>query len=95
MPRPVARAPGSLPGVNSTVEKDRLILALAALIRAERETRAALQAALETETISRETLLAMVSDPVPVITQEDIDYAEHFVRSTHLPQSAETGAKNS
>lgn len=65
--------------------KDRLILALAALLRAERETRGALEAALEDESISRETLLAMISDPVPVITQDDINFAERFALSRHLP----------
>jgi len=59
--------------------KDRLILALAALLRAERET------ALEDESISRETLLAMISDPIPVITQEDLNFAERFAYSRHLP----------
>ena len=67
--------------------KDRLILALAALLRAERETRGALEAALEDESISRETLLAMISDPVPVITQDDINFAERFALSRHLPLS--------
>lgn len=65
--------------------KDRLILALAALLRAERETRGALMEALEDDAISRETLLAMISDPVPVITQEDLAFAERFALSRHLP----------
>lgn len=65
--------------------KDKLILALAALLRAERETRGALEAALEDDSISRETLLAMISDPVPVITQDDINFAERFALSRHLP----------
>jgi hypothetical protein len=50
--------------------------------------------ALETETISRDTPLAMISDPVPVITQEDVDYAEQYVRSSHLPQAAATDTRN-
>ena len=65
--------------------KDRLILALAALLRAERETRGALMEVLEDETIPRETLLAMLSDPVPVITEEDLAFAEKFALSRHLP----------
>lgn len=65
--------------------KDRLILALAALLRAERETRGAFETALEDESISRETLLAMISDPIPVITQEDLNFAERFAYSRHLP----------
>lgn len=65
--------------------KDRLILALAALLRAERETRGALMEVLEEESISRETLLAMLSDPIPIVTQEDIKFAERFAMSRHLP----------
>ena len=65
--------------------KDRLILALAALLRAERETRGALMEVLEEDSISRETLLAILSDPIPIVTQEDIEFAERFALSKHLP----------
>ena len=65
--------------------KDRLILALAALLRAERETRGALMEVLEEDSISRETLLAILSDPVPVVTREDIAFAERFAMSRYLP----------
>lgn len=65
--------------------KDRLILALAALLRAERETRGALMEALEEDSISREALLAILSDPIPIVTQEDIEFAERFAMSRHLP----------
>lgn len=65
--------------------KDRLILALAALLRAERQTRGALIEVLEEETISREALLAILSDPIPIVTQEDIEFAERFALSKHLP----------
>ena len=66
-------------------DKDRLILALAALLRAERETRGALMEVLEEDSISRETLLAILSDPIPVVTREDIEFAERFALSKHLP----------
>ena len=66
-------------------KKDRLILALAAMLRAERETRGALIDVLEDESISRETLLAILSDPVPVVTREDMEFAERFAMSKHLP----------
>lgn len=69
--------------------KDRLILALAALLRAERETRGALMEVLEDESIPRETLLAMLSDPVPIVTQEDLAFAERFAMSRHLPLERE------
>ncbi|OYR23500.1 hypothetical protein CEV34_3504 [Brucella pseudogrignonensis] len=65
--------------------KDRLILALAALLRAERETRGALQAALQNDSVNVETLRAILSDPVPVVTEEDILFAEDFARSRQLP----------
>jgi hypothetical protein len=65
--------------------KDRLILALAALLRAERETRGALLEVLEEDSISRETLMAILSDPIPIVTQEDIEFAERFALSRHLP----------
>jgi len=65
--------------------KDRLILALAALLRAERETRGALMEALEEDSISREALLAILSDPIPIVTQQDIEFAERFAMSRHLP----------
>ncbi|ODN68511.1 hypothetical protein A6302_04188 [Methylobrevis pamukkalensis] len=66
--------------------RDRLILALSALLRAERETRAALEAALEDEGISREVLQAMLSDPVPAVTQEDIAHAEHHAAAFARPR---------
>lgn len=65
--------------------KDKLILALAALLRAERETRGAVMEVLADGDLSRETLLAMLSDPVPVVTQEDVAFAERFAMSPHLP----------
>lgn len=65
--------------------KDKLILSLAALLRAERETRGAFEQALEDQAISRETLLAMLSDPVPIVTQDDITFAEKFAFSKPLP----------
>lgn len=65
--------------------KDRLILALAALLRAERETRGALMEVLEDDSLSRETLLAILSDPIPIVTQEDIEFAQRFALSKHLP----------
>ena len=56
--------------------RDRLILSLCALLRAERETRAALHAVIGAGQLSREVLTAMLADPVPVITQDDLNFAE-------------------
>ncbi|WP_077959800.1 hypothetical protein [Ensifer adhaerens] len=52
--------------------RDRLILALYAELKAERETRAALEDAIAQGVVSPEILRAIISDPVPVVTQEDI-----------------------
>jgi hypothetical protein len=59
--------------------RDRLILALYAQLRAERETREALEWAIENDAISPEVLQAMVSDPVPVITSEDVAALERLL----------------
>lgn len=66
-------------------DKDRLILALAALLRAERATRGALTELLEEESVSREALRALLSEPIPLVTEEDIAFAERFALSKHLP----------
>jgi hypothetical protein len=59
--------------------RDRLILALYAQLRAERETREALEWAIENDAMSPEVLQAMVTDPVPVITSEDIAALERLL----------------
>lgn len=60
--------------------KDRLIAALAAQLRAERETREALREIVANGQLDREVLLAVLSDPVPAVTREDIARAEAFLR---------------
>jgi hypothetical protein len=57
-------------------QRDNLILALSALLRAERQTRSAFEACITAGILDPEVLEAMLSDPVPVITQDDINYAE-------------------
>lgn len=59
--------------------KDRLIIALAAQLRAERETRAALAEIVANGQLDREVLSAVLADPVPVITQEDGAFADRFI----------------
>lgn len=59
--------------------RDRLILALVAQLRAERETREALETTIRNGGLSKEVLTAIVSDPVPVITSEDVADAERFL----------------
>ncbi|RDJ22294.1 hypothetical protein DWF00_24075 [Bosea caraganae] len=67
--------------------KDRLIMALCAQLRAERETRAAFMAAIANGQLDPEILTAILSDPVPVITQADLNRAEALAR--HYAQPAE------
>jgi hypothetical protein len=61
--------------------RDRLIVALCALLRAERQTRAAFEAVVAAGSLSRETLSAILADPVPVITQDDLAQAERLARA--------------
>jgi hypothetical protein len=62
------------------MSKDRLIAALAAQLRAERETREALRDVIANGQLDREVLLAVLCDPVPAVTREDIARAEAFLR---------------
>ena len=65
-------------------QRDSLILALSALLRAERQTRYAFEACIAAGVLEPETLQALISDPIPVITQEDLNYAEGAaMRMTH------------
>lgn len=56
--------------------RDRVILALYAQLKAERETRAAFEEALAHGVLSPDVLQAIISDPVPVVTSEDIAHIE-------------------
>lgn len=58
--------------------KDRLISALAAQLRAERDTREALRLLIEAGGTDRDTMLAILSDPVPVLTRADLDHADRL-----------------
>ena len=58
-------------------QRDHLILALSALLRAERQTRYAFESCIAAGVLQPETLQALLSDPVPVITQDDVNYAEN------------------
>lgn len=66
--------------------KDRLIFALFAQLRAERDTREALAAAICAEDIDRSVLVAMLSDPVPAVTEDDIAWSERIM--SRLDESA-------
>ena len=58
--------------------KDRLIAALAAQLRAERETREALAFVISNGQLDPHVLTAILIDPVPVVTQADLDHAERL-----------------
>jgi hypothetical protein len=62
------------------MSKDRLIAALGAQLRAERETRDALAEVIANGQFDREVLLAILSDPVPVVTRDEIVRAEAWLR---------------
>jgi hypothetical protein len=59
--------------------RDRLIVALYAQLKAERETRETLEWAIRNGAVSREVLEAIAADPVPVVTSEDIASAEKII----------------
>lgn len=52
--------------------RDRLILALFAQLKAERETREAIEDAIRDGVLSKEVLIAIASDPIPVVTDRDV-----------------------
>ncbi|MBX4990051.1 signal transduction protein with GAF and PtsI domain [Rhizobium binae] len=59
--------------------RDRLIVALYAQLKAERETRETLEWAIRNGAISEEVLEAIAADPVPVVTSEDIASLEKII----------------
>ena len=59
--------------------KDRLLAALFAQLRAERETREALAWAIRSGVTSAEVLEALAGDPVPVATAEDVTALERIL----------------
>ena len=59
--------------------RDRLIAALFAQLRAERETREALAWAIRSGTTSPEVLEALAGDPVPVALAEDVAAIERIL----------------
>lgn len=61
--------------------RDRLIRALAAQLGAERETRAAIASAVANGQIDREVLLALLEDPIPAWSQEDLIRADRLAAS--------------
>tara|TARA_R110002020_G_scaffold50864_4_gene144174 strand:+ start:14799 stop:15071 length:273 start_codon:yes stop_codon:yes gene_type:complete len=59
--------------------RDRLILALYAQLKAERQTREALEYVIRNGALSPEVLAAVAGDPVPVTSSEDVAAVENVV----------------
>lgn len=67
--------------------RDRLIRALAAQLGAERETRAALAGVIANGQLDRDVLLALLQDPIPALSQEDLNRAD-MLASVSYPAQA-------
>jgi hypothetical protein len=63
--------------------KDRLIAALYAQLKAERETREALEWVISSGTISKHVLQALAGDPVPVAVADDVAALERVLALDH------------
>lgn len=59
--------------------RDRLILALYAQLKAERQTREALEYVIRNGALSPEVLAAVAGDPVPVASAQDVAAVEKVV----------------
>jgi hypothetical protein len=68
--------------------RDRLILALYAQLRAERQTREALEYVIQNGALSPEVLQAIASDPIPVESPEDVAAVEKVVALDSRRKSA-------
>lgn len=64
---------------NSFDVRDRLILALYAQLKAERQTREAMEWVIRNGGLSPEVLEAMASDPVPVLAEADVPAIERIL----------------
>ncbi|MBP2550560.1 hypothetical protein J2858_003500 [Neorhizobium galegae] len=86
------RSPSPRPSGQGPDGRDRLILALYAQLKAERETREAIEWAARNGGLSSEVLAAMAGDPVPVITDVDVAAVERLLAreraaaDDHAPQ---------
>jgi hypothetical protein len=59
--------------------RDRLILALFAQLKAERQTREALEYAIHNGALAPEVLEAIAGDPIPVAVAEDVAAVEKII----------------
>lgn len=65
--------------------KDRLIAALTAQLNAERETRDALAGVVANGQLDPDVLRAILTDPIPVVTREDLADADRMARRAANP----------
>ena len=63
--------------------RDRLIIALYAELKAERETRETLEWVIRNGGLSPEVLEAIAGDPVPVVTSDDVAIVEADQNKLH------------
>lgn len=66
-------------GIKPFDVRDRLILALYAQLKAERQTREAMEWVIRNGGLSPEVLEAMASDPVPVLAEADVPAIERIL----------------
>lgn len=77
--------------VNALDVRDRLILALYAQLKAERQTREAMEWVIRNGGLTPEVLEAMASDPVPVLAEADIPAIERILGADRSPRDANSG----
>lgn len=77
-------------GMKSFDVRDRLILALYAQLKAERETREAMEWVIRNGGLSEEVLEAMASDPIPVTT-DDMQMVEHSLKRLQRDEYHKSG----
>ncbi|MFF2322959.1 hypothetical protein ACFVTJ_18085 [Agrobacterium sp. NPDC058088] len=75
-------------GLKSFDVRDRVILALYAQLKAERQTREAMEWVIRNGGLSPEVLEAMASDPVPVPSEEDVPAIERILDSGRRGKSS-------
>lgn len=68
-------------------DKDRLIIALGAQLRAERQTREALAAVIGNGQLDRDVLLAILEDPIPALSHEDLVRADMLAANPYPHQA--------
>ncbi|MBP8940485.1 hypothetical protein HW571_15820 [Agrobacterium genomosp. 3] len=77
--------------VNALDVRDRLILALYAQLKAERQTREAMEWVIRNGGLTPEVLEAMASDPVPVLAEADIPAIERILGADQSSRDDNSG----